>query len=104
MIQYTLSLSSWIGAIIAMTLTTVSGLMVYGISYRLIFTFQKHDLTNPITSLFRMVGILVSLMLSLAFSQVNSEWQNVKRAIDREAVAAICTTIAPKRKATPVSN
>ena len=87
MIDYTLSLPGWLGAIVAMTLTTGSGLMVYGISHRFISLFQRHDLINPITSLFRMVGILVSLMLSLAFSEVVAEWRAVKNAIDREAVA-----------------
>ncbi|MGD9330315.1 MAG: hypothetical protein PVJ53_03330 [Desulfobacterales bacterium] len=87
MIEYALSLPGWLGAMLAMTLTTVSGMMVYGLSYRRISLFQRHNLTNPITSLFRMVGILVSLMLSLAFSEVVAEWRDVKNAIDREAVA-----------------
>ena len=49
--------------------------------------YQRDELINPITSLFRMVGILVSLMLSLAFGEVIGEWKATKNAIDREAVA-----------------
>jgi len=45
------------------------------------------ELKDPINGLFRMVSILVSLMLSLAFGEVITEWQAIKNAIDREAVA-----------------
>lgn len=87
MVEYILSMPIWLGVISAIVLATGSGLMVYAISNRFVCHSTRYSLTNPITSLFRMVGILVSLILSLAFSEVVSEWQAVKDAINREAVA-----------------
>ena len=71
----------------AMALTTICGLLVYGLAYKFISSYQGHELRDPVTSLFRIVGILVSLMLSLAFGEVISEWKATTHAIEREAVA-----------------
>lgn len=92
MLEYALSLPGWAGAFIAMALTTGGGLIVYGMAHKLISSNQSYELKDPITSLFRMVGILVSLMLSLAFSEVTTERKAIKQAIAREA-AAISDTL-----------
>lgn len=86
-VAFVLSIPVWIGAVIAMALTTACGLLIYALTHRFIARYQSYELKDPITSLFRMVGILVSLMLSLAFSEVISERKAIKKAIDREAVA-----------------
>jgi hypothetical protein len=91
MIEFILSLPTWIGCAIAMVSTTLLGLVVYVISYKFNEKYKKVELTDPITSLFRMVGILVSLMLSLAFGEVINEWQTIRNAIDREAAAILDT-------------
>ncbi len=87
MVEFMLSLPLFPGVAMAMALTTVCGLLVYGLAHKFIASYQSYELRDPITSLFRMVGILVSLMLSLAFSEVISEWKAIKHAIEREAVA-----------------
>ena len=76
-----------------MVLTTVLGIWVYIVSYKLIQKSKDVRLKDPINGLFRMVGILVSLMLSLAFGEVIVEWKAIKNAIDREAVAISDTYI-----------
>ncbi len=91
MIEFILSLPTWIGCALAMVSTTLLGLVVYVISHKFNEKYKKVDLKDPITSLFRMVGILVSLMLSLAFGEVINEWQAIKNAIDREAAAILDT-------------
>ncbi len=87
MIKFVLALPGLVGAGITMVLTTVCGLLVYGLAHKFISSFQSYELKDSITSLFRMVGILVSLMLSLGFSEVMAEWTAIRNAIDREAVA-----------------
>ena len=87
MIEFILSLPTWIGCAFAMVSTTVLGLVVYVVSYKLIEKSKNVNLKEPINNLFRLVGILVSLMLSLAFGEVIAGWHAIKNAIDREAVA-----------------
>lgn len=87
MVKFVLSMPGWSGVVIAMALTTACGLLVYGIAYKLIRSYQSYELKDPISSLFRLVGILVSLMLSLAFSEVIAERKAIRHAVDREAVA-----------------
>ena len=87
MIKFVLALPELVGAGITMILATVCGLLVYGMAHKFISSFQSYDLKDSITGLFRMVGILVSLMLSLGFSEVMAEWKAIRNAIDREAVA-----------------
>ena len=93
MIEFILSLPPLIGCAIAMVSTTLLGLVVYVISYKFNEKYKKFDLKDPITSLTRMVGILVSLLLSLTFGEVITEWQAIENAIDREAVAISDTYI-----------
>ena len=67
MVETLLSLPDLVGGVVVMTLTTVAGLLVYVVSNKLILRYQKDDLKDPTSSVFRVVGVLVSLMLSLAF-------------------------------------
>lgn len=96
MIEFILSLPTWIGCAFAMVSTTVLGLVVYVVSYKLIEKSKNVNLKEPINNLFRLVGILVSLMLSLAFGEVIAGWHAIKNAIDREAVAISDTYISLK--------
>ena len=70
-----------------MVCTAFLGLSVYIVSYNLIEKYKSAELKDSINSLFRMVGLFGSLLLSLAFGEVIAEWQAIKHAIDREAVA-----------------
>jgi len=87
MIEFILSLPTWLGFGAAMVTTTVVGLVVYIVSYKLISKYQRHDLMDPTRSLFRVVGLLFSLMLALAFSDVILELRTIRKAVQREAVA-----------------
>jgi hypothetical protein len=87
MIEFIFSLPTWIGCSFAMVSTTVLGLMVYIFSYKLIEKSKNIKLKDPVNSLFRLVGILFSLMLSLAFGEVIVDRKTIIHAIDREAVA-----------------
>lgn len=53
-----------------MGFTSVLGLVVYVVSYKLITKYKSDDLKGATGDLFRVVGMLVSLMLSLAFGDV----------------------------------
>jgi hypothetical protein len=74
-----------------MITTALSGLVVYVISYTLITKYKSDDLKAPSSSLFRVVGLLLSLMLSLAFGEVIVELVAIRNAVERE-VAAISDT------------
>lgn len=87
MIDFLLSLSTWAGSLFAMTMSTVLGLAVYLIAYKLISKYQTEELKDPTSSLFRVVGMLVGLMLSLAFAEVVVQLRAIENAIEREAVA-----------------
>jgi len=87
MIDFLLSLSTWPGCLVAMGFTAVTGFVVYGVSYKLISKYKCEDMKEPTSSLFRLVGLLVSLMLSLAFSEVIVEVRVIRNAVEREAVA-----------------
>jgi hypothetical protein len=87
MIEFVGSLPTLWGGIMMMLITTLSGLAVYLVSYKFISKYVRGDLKDAVTSLFRVVSILVSLMLSLAFSEVIIEMHAVEKSIEREAVA-----------------
>jgi len=91
MIEFLLSSSTLVGSIASMVIATLAGLVVYGISYKLISRYQSSDLKDPTSSLFRVVGMLVALMLSLAFAEVVVELRAIENAIEREAVAILDT-------------
>ena len=93
MVEFILSLPTWIGCGFIMVSATVFGLVVYVVSYKLIDKSKNVTLKDPINNLFRLVGIIVSLMLSLSFGEVIAEWKAIKNSIDREAVAISDTYI-----------
>jgi len=78
MIEFVLSLPEWLGIGVAMLLAAVVGLVVYIVSHRLISVHQKEELEDPMSSLFQLVGVLVSLMLSLAFAEVIVQANSIK--------------------------
>jgi len=82
-----LSLATWAGCIVATGLTAVVGFVVYLVSYKLISKYQREDMQDPTSNLFRVVGTPVSLMLALAFSEVIVEVRTIRNAVQREAVA-----------------
>ena len=91
MFEFILSLTEWIGIGVSMVVATMVGLLVYFSSHKLISRCQTEDLKDPMSSLFRVVGMLVGLMLSLAFADVVLQTTAIKNAIERE-VAAISDT------------
>jgi hypothetical protein len=70
MIDVLISLPMWPGSLVAMGFTTVTGFVVYLVFYKLISKYKREDMKEPTNNLFRVVGMLVSLMLALAFSEV----------------------------------
>ena len=87
MIDFLLSLSTWAGCGVTMVSTAVLGLVVYVVSYKLITKYKSDDLKDPTGNLFRVVGMLVSLMLSLAFGDVIVELVQIRNAVEREVLA-----------------
>ena len=87
MVEGLLSLPDWIGGIVVMALTTGVGLGVYIVAYKIVAKYQREDLKDPTSSLFRVVGMLVSLMLSLAFADVIVKLRAIENAVGREVVA-----------------
>ncbi len=87
MIEFLLSQLTLVGGLMAMAISTVLGLAVYIVSCKLITKYQTANLEDPTSSLFRVIGMLVSLMLSLAFVEVLVELRAIENAIEREAVA-----------------
>ena len=87
MIELLLAAPTWLGIIVSMVLATAAGLSVYGISHKLIAGYDSGELRDPTSSLFRVIGMLVSLMLSLAFADVIVKWRAVENAVEREAAA-----------------
>lgn len=87
MVEFILSLSDLVGVIVTMGLATAAGIAVYLVSYKLISKYQSSELKDPTGNLFRVVGVLVSLMLSLAFADVVFDLRAIENAIAREAVA-----------------
>ena len=87
MIEFLLSLSDWVGNLVSMVGTALVGLVVYVVSYKLILKYKSDELKDPASSLFRVIGMLVSLMLSLAFAEVVVDVRKIESAVEREAVA-----------------
>ena len=87
MVEFIISLPVWVGCGLAMVFTSVFGLVVYVLSYKIITKYKTEDLKDPTSSLFRVVGMLVSLMLSLAFGEVIVELVQTRNAVEREVVA-----------------
>ena len=87
MIDVLISLPMWLGSILAMGFTTATGFVVYLASYKLIAKYKRGDLKEPTNNLFRVVGMLVSLMLALAFSEVVVQHRTTRSAVLHETAA-----------------
>ena len=87
MIDVLISLPTWPGCLVAMGFTTVTGFVVYLVSYKLISKYKREDMKEPTNNLFRVVGMLFSLMLALAFSEVIADQRTIRNAVQRETVA-----------------
>ena len=70
-----------------MGFTAATGFVVYLVFYKLISKYKREDMKEPTNNLFRVVGMLVSLMLALAFSDVIVELRTIRNAVQRETVA-----------------
>ena len=87
MIDALLSLPTPLGALAGVLFTTAVGMAAYLASYALSARFQTEDLKEAINSLFRVVGILLSLFLSLTLGEVMFELKGIETAIQRESLA-----------------
>ena len=87
MIEFLLSLPTWIGFGVTMVSTALAGFVVYLVFYTFIQKYKREDVKEPTNNLFRVVGMLVSLMLALTFSEVITEQRTIRNAIQHETVA-----------------
>ena len=87
MLDFLLSLPTWFGCGLTMVSTALLGLVVYVVFYKLITKYKSEDLKAPSSSLFRVVGLLLSLMLSLAFGEVIVELVGIRNTVEREVTA-----------------
>jgi len=81
MIDVLISLPMWSGSLVAMGFTTVTGFVVYLVSYKLISKYKREDMKEPTNNLFRVVGMLFSLMLALEFSEVIADQRTIRNAV-----------------------
>jgi hypothetical protein len=86
LVEQILHLPAVVGAFLVMGLTTLAGLLVYVVSYRLLLGPQLRETRRAANYLFRVIGILVSLFLSLTFADVVLELNQIEVSIEREAV------------------
>ena len=87
MSEFILSLPTVVGVSVVMIFTVSAGFSVHYVAYRFIEKYHGKDLVDATSSLFRVVGMLVSLMLSLAFAEVVVDLSSIENAIDRETSA-----------------
>ena len=87
MIEFVLSTPTWVGCGLTMVSMAVAGLAVYFAFYKLISKYQREDLKHAAGNLFRGVVLFLSLMLSLAFTEVIVELRAIRSAVEREALA-----------------
>ena len=87
MLDFLLSLPTWLGCGVVMVITTGAGFAVYLAFVKFIEKYKSYDLKDPINNVFRVVGLLVSLMLALTFSEVISELKTIRKAVQQETVA-----------------
>ncbi len=87
MLEFLLSLPTWSGISLAMASMAVFGLVVHFISSRLHAKFKSQNVKEAALSLFGVLAILVSLLLSLAFGDVIAELVQIRNAVEREVLA-----------------
>jgi len=86
LIEQILHLPVIAGALLLMAITTLIGLLVYFFSYRYLAMSQTKEARRATSGLFRVIGVLVSLFLSLTFADVMLELNQIEASIEREAV------------------
>jgi hypothetical protein len=89
MIDFIMSLPALAGAAIVIFISTTLGLLAYLMSHRFMSRYEHDADRDPTGSLFRVLGMLVSLMISLAFAEVVVEMRSVENAIERESIAIV---------------
>jgi hypothetical protein len=87
MVDFLVSLPTWLGCCVAMVTAACVGFVVYLVFVKFMSKYKSYDLKDPINNVFRVVGLLVSLMLALAFAEVISELKTIRRAIQEETTA-----------------
>jgi transcriptional regulator of NAD metabolism len=91
MIQALLSLPTLVGAFVFMTITTALGMAVYYVTFQLHAKRHSDEAVKEIKdatgNLFRVVGWLFTLLLSLTFTDVVSELAVTETVIQSEAAA-----------------
>ena len=80
------------GIAIVVGLTVVSGLAIYLVSHRLIAArYPVEEMKDAAGSMFRVVGMLVSLFLSLTFADVLIELNVLQKSVQGESNAVADT-------------
>jgi len=87
MVEYLNSLPTWAGCIVMTGFTAVAGFVVYLVFYKFISKYKREGIKDATSNIFRVVGMLVSLVLALAFSEVIGELRTIRKSIVRESVA-----------------
>ena len=94
MIEDLLALPPIVGFIVVVGLTVALGMTTYLVSYKLISArYRTEDMKDAAGSMFRVVGMLVSLFLSLSFSDVLVELNKLQNSVQSEAGAIADTYI-----------
>jgi hypothetical protein len=86
LIEQILHLPVIAGALLLMAITTLIGLLVYYLSFRFLASSQTKEARRATSGLFRVIGVLVSLFLSLTFADVMLELNQIEASVEREAV------------------
>ena len=87
MIESLVSLPVVFGSLVFMAFAVAIGLPSYFVSHKLISRFQTSDMKEATGNLFRVVGLLVSLLLALTFAEVLSDLHEAERAVKGEGAA-----------------
>ena len=94
MIEDLLALPTIVGFIIVVGLTVTLGMTTYVVSYKLIAArYRTEEMKDAASSMFRVVGMLVSLFLSLSFADVLVELNTLQNSVQGEAGAIADTYI-----------
>lgn len=86
LVEQLLQLPTLLGAFLLMATATLLSVFLYLLSNRLLGNAISKDSRRAADYLFRAVGILVSLFLSLTFADVVLELNQIESSIEREAV------------------
>ena len=86
LVEQLLQLPTLLGAFLLMATATLVSVFLYLLSNRLLGKAISKDSRRAADYLFRAVGILVSLFLSLTFADVVLELNQIESSIEREAV------------------